>query len=727
MKIRFVFLLFFEIFYLNLQSLKAQEFSAVTALTQRVTPWTKGKIIFHSLAASANDRFELITKNKQLQISATSASAAAMGFNYYLNHFCNQSISHGSQNLKSLTILPEVKEKLVVETPFEYRYALNYCTYNYSMSFYKWKDWENELDWMALHGVNLMLAINGTEIVWQKTLEQFGFTDKVIKEFIPGPAYTAWWLMGNLEGWGGPVSNEMINRQMELQKKILTRMKGLGIEPILQGFYGMVPSSFQAKFPSAKIVEQGKWAGDFQRPAMLSPQDSLFTKMADVYYQNIKNIYGDCKFFGGDPFHEGGISKRLDVSLSAKNIQRQMQSNFPNSTWVLQGWGGNPKKELLKDLQKDKVLVVDLFGENQNNWETSNAYNGTPWIWCSVNNFGEKTGLYGKLQHIIEEPQRAKQSPQGKYMKGIGIIPEGILNNPLLYDLSLNSAWGNTTHTDNLLRDYAKYRYGKENKDIFYGLLLLKKSVYISHTEYQEGCTESLFAARPAKKIESVSSWGTRKLFYDNRVLEEGLKSFLKSSETFKNSETFQYDITDIARQVLANRGQMAYDSLMKAFEKKDAVTYNRHKKEFIQLMQKQEKLMATNKNFLVGTWIKKAKYFGKTAYEKHLAEKNARMQITFWGPDINPKTDLHEYAHKEWSGLIKDLYEPRWRLFFEQLDNELAGRPFKEVNFFAMELKWVKQQNAYATKPKGDYLEVIKEVVAFCSSNNNVNQGFKY
>ena len=362
-------------------------------------------------------------------------------------------------------------------------------------------------------------------------------------------------------------------------------------------------------------------------------------------------------------------------------------------------------------------MVIDLCGENQNNWETSNAYNGTPWIWSSVNNFGEKPGLYGKLNRIIEEPQRALQSPQGKYMKGIGIIPEGILNNPLLYDLALNSAWGKTTDTDNLLLDYAKYRYGKENDDVLSGLLSLKKSAYISHTEFQEGCTESLFSARPAKKIESVSGWGTRKLFYDYRIVEDALHSFLKATDTFKNSETFQYDVTDIARQVVANRGQMAYDSLMKAFGEKDVASYNRYKKEFVALLQLQEKLMATNKNFRVGTWIKQAKDFGKTSYEKQLAEKNARMQITFWGPDSNSKTDLHEYAHKEWSGLIQDLYEPRWQLFFEQLDHELAGKPFAAVDFFAMELKWTQQQNEYSTTPKGNYLDVLNEIVAFLNS----------
>lgn len=54
--------------------------------------------------------------------------------------------------------------------------------------------------------------------------------------------FGAWWLMGNLEGWGGPVSDTLIEQQKELQQKILGRMRELGIEPVMQGFYGMVPT-----------------------------------------------------------------------------------------------------------------------------------------------------------------------------------------------------------------------------------------------------------------------------------------------------------------------------------------------------------------------------------------------------------------------------------------------------------------------------------------------------
>ena len=43
------------------QMTSAQDFSGVAALTQRVAPWTKDKIVFHSLPAAVHDRFELET------------------------------------------------------------------------------------------------------------------------------------------------------------------------------------------------------------------------------------------------------------------------------------------------------------------------------------------------------------------------------------------------------------------------------------------------------------------------------------------------------------------------------------------------------------------------------------------------------------------------------------------------------------------------------------------
>lgn len=212
----------------------AQNLSSVKELATRQFPWLKNKVILNHIPKEDDqDVFIIQTKKEKLYISASSISAASRGLDWYVKHIAHQSISHMGDNRVELSKLPEVVEPIKKKSFVPYRYALNYCTINYSFSFYIWEEWEKELDWMALNGVNIMLAPVGTEKVWYNTLLKLGYTDTEAKAFIPGPAFTAWWLMGNLEGWGGPVSNQLIDQQAELQQKILKRMKELGIEPIL--------------------------------------------------------------------------------------------------------------------------------------------------------------------------------------------------------------------------------------------------------------------------------------------------------------------------------------------------------------------------------------------------------------------------------------------------------------------------------------------------------------
>ena len=89
------------------------------------------------------------------------------------------------------------------------------------MAFWDWERWEKEIDWMALHGINLSLALTGTESVWRNVLLKLGYTKDEINEFVAGPGFTAWWLMNNLEGWGGPNPESWYTRQEKLQKKIV--------------------------------------------------------------------------------------------------------------------------------------------------------------------------------------------------------------------------------------------------------------------------------------------------------------------------------------------------------------------------------------------------------------------------------------------------------------------------------------------------------------------------
>lgn len=677
----------------SFSQLKAlNDFKVVQSLAERRVPWLSQKLVFEKIdKENEKDLFILSQKKSKIKIQASSPGAASMALNYYLENYCHRSMSHLGDNISAVKKIPKIKKPVKKEIQFPIRYALNYCTINYTMSFYQWEDWERELDWMALHGVNLMLTPIGTEKVWQNTLRKFGYSEKEILDFIPGPAFTAWWLMGNLEGWGGAVSQSFIDNQAELQKKILARMKELGIEPVLQGFYGMVPRNLKNKYPSAEIIEQGKWAGGFERPDILNPTSSLFQEMASTYYNELKNLYGEgFNYFGGDLFHEGGNTGKLNITACGEAVQKIMQKEYPNSTWVLQGWSGNPKPELLLNLNKSKVLILDLFGENQDNWNTTKAYDGVPFVWCTVTNFGEKNGLYGKIQRFSNEIYRAKTSEYAKYMKGVGIMPEGINNNPVVYDFILGTnLHQEKINLDEWIKSYITYRYGTYNASIHKAWNIFLETIYSSFDQLQEGPPESVFCGRPAWNIKSVSTWGTRHRNYDASKFKEGVKLFLEAEEKFKSSETYNADKIDFLRQVLSNKGEIIYEKMKEAYYEHNILEFNKKSNLFLEMILTQDSLLSTNKYFSLSNWINLANQFGATNYDRSVATKNAKMQLTIWGPDWNPETSLHDYAAKEWGGLLKSFYYPRWKTFVEEQKNILRGKKGQSIDFFAYEKEW--------------------------------------
>lgn len=164
-----------------------------------------------------------------------------MGINWYLKHHAGIHITWNNMNQKLPNVLPAVKQKERHETDLKLRYDFNYCTFSYTMAFWDWNRWQKEIDWMALHGINMPLAAVGTECVWRNMLLKLGYSEEEVGKFIAGPAFLAWWEMNNLEGWGGPLPQNWYKQQEALQKKILARMKEMGMKPVLPGYCGMVP------------------------------------------------------------------------------------------------------------------------------------------------------------------------------------------------------------------------------------------------------------------------------------------------------------------------------------------------------------------------------------------------------------------------------------------------------------------------------------------------------
>jgi len=687
-KILYAFLLLIS------SQLMAADFNAVKALVNRRVPWLSNHIVFENLVSKEGvDAFELQTINNKLVIKASGPNTAAVALNWYLKNYCHRSMSHMGDNLSTVTPSPAVKQKVQLNTNALYRHALNYCTFNYTMSFYTWKDWEHELDWMALNGVNTMLVANGAEAVWQNTLKRLGYSDSEITDYITGPAYNAWWLMGNIEKWGGPMPQSQIDARRKLVKKMIARMQSLGIEPVMPAFYGMIPSTLKNK-TKARIITQGTW-GAFTRPDILDPTDTAFERISDVFYEETKRLYGNkLRFFSGDPFHEGGVTTGVNLGDAGKNIQKAMQKHFPGAIWVLQGWQGNPAKELLEKLDKKAVLIQELFGENTNNWELRKGYEGTPFIWCIVNNFGERPGLQGKLERFASEVYRASNSDYKQYMQGVGIMPEGINNNPVTYELLLETVWhSHKINVDDWVQQYAIARYGQYNADISQAWKLFVQTAY-GNPGYQEGPPENILCARPALEIKSVSKWGNLKKGYDIALFAKAVTLFEKASPLFTKSDTYNIDLINFKRQLLANEADSVFAEFVAAYKHKNISAFEKSAKEFLKLHDLTEALLNDHPYYRLSSYQQQALNAGNTVLEKKNNLKNAMMLVTYWGENNPQEDNLHEYAYKEWAGLMVPFYKKRWEIYFDVLRKRLKGLEQPEFDFFHWERDWVNKMN---------------------------------
>lgn len=73
-----------------------------------------------------------------------------------------------------------------------FRYYQNVCTSGYSSVWWQWEQWEKNIDWMALSGVNLALAFNGQEAIWRRVYLALNLTVDEIDEHFGGPAFLPW-------------------------------------------------------------------------------------------------------------------------------------------------------------------------------------------------------------------------------------------------------------------------------------------------------------------------------------------------------------------------------------------------------------------------------------------------------------------------------------------------------------------------------------------------------
>ncbi len=686
-------------------------------LLERIDPGASKKFIIQ-VKKGSSDFFELDQKGDKVVIRGNNYVNIATGLNWYLKYYAGIHLSWNGMTAELPESLPKVSTPVRKETNLSLRYDFNYCTYSYTMAFWDWERWEKEIDWMALHGINLPLAVVGQECVWKNMLEKLGYTKEEINKFIAGPAFLAWWAMNNLEGWGGPNPDSWYTQQEALQKKILKRMREYGIEPVFPGYSGMVPHDANKKL-GLNVTEPALWNG-FTRPAFLLPTDSRFNEIASLYYKELEKLFGKANYYSMDPFHELEDAGSVDFDAAGKAVLKAMKNVNPKATWVIQGWTENPRPEMIKNLNNGDILILDLFSECRpmwgipSIWKREKGYEQHDWLFCMIENFGGNVGLHGRMDQLLNNFYLTKNNPLAAHLKGIGLTMEGSENNPVMFELMCELPWRPEKFTkEEWLKDYLFARYGVRDEKITQAWSILADGIYnCPFGNNQQGPHESIFCGRPGLNNFQASSWSKMQNYYDPTSTEAAARLMLEVADKYKGNNNFEYDLVDIVRQSLSDRGRIVYNQTISDFKSFDKKSFAAHSQEFLNILLAQDRLLGTRSEFRVGRWIEQARNLGTTPEEKDLYEWNARVQITTWGNRVCANDGgLRDYAHKEWNGLLKDFYYKRWAAYWQTLQDVLDGKPMVELDYYAMEEPWTLAHNPYASQPEGDCVSVAKEV----------------
>ncbi|MBQ8912258.1 MAG: alpha-N-acetylglucosaminidase C-terminal domain-containing protein, partial [Clostridia bacterium] len=633
--------------------------------------------------------YELRYEDGRIHIKADCGVSAATGLNWYLKYYCKVQVAQQTKQVKMPDEVVKLSAPIKNHSPHKVRYAYNYCTLSYTMPYFGYDQWQRELDYLMLSGVNLILDLTGTEALWVHYLQKLGFTTDEAKDYVCGYCYKAWWLMGNLEGYCGPVSDSWVMDTLEMARVNQRYMTVMGAEPALQTFVGAMPEAF-ASIAGQHLLDkgfgdvtpfmapQGLWAGGFVRPNVLKTTYPGYEYLAKLFYDTQNELFGRAThYYCGDVCHEGGIiPEDLSKPEMSATILKQLLDTDKDAVWILQGWWSNPMKAVLDgfdDKRKEHILILDLASLANPKWTDPKTwegveFGGTPWVYCNLDNYGGRTGMHGKLEKMTELMTEAGE--KAEYLWGIGITPEGTNQNPVVFDLFWEMAWRDSTPDINYwLAEYITRRYGKLTDNALAAWKLFAKTIYGADT--CDGTGKNNVINEDACLAMGFCNGPYFKIRYSRTVFEEGVLMLMEDYDKLCGTEGYIYDVVDFLRMVLTIATDDYFEVLKRALAAKNPQYFGRYSERFIKAMELISELCLYNKDEMLGNWIGNAYDFTKdertgyyAPFDLDMMEFNARALVSTWA-----SSPITNYGNRQYAGLMEDYYIVMWKELFDKVN----------------------------------------------------------
>ena len=687
-------------------------------LAKRVVPSYASGIDFRQTDDTV-DVFTIYSKGKKLVIEGNNAISMATGLNHYLKNYCGVTMPwYAFEPVEYPSEMPVVDTSVRVEAKVRDRFFLNYCTFGYTMPWWKWEDWERFIDWMAMNGINMPLANTGQEAVWQKVWRKHGLSDDEIRAYFTGPAHLAWHRMCNIDHYDGPLPQNWIDSQVKLQKRILKRERAFGMRPVLQAFGGHVPEQLKDIYPEAQITDIPFW-GTFPSENLchfLAPMDSLYAVIQRDYMTEQEKMFGTDHIYGVDLFNEVEAPSWDPETLAeiSRCAYESMAAVDPEAVWLQMGWmfyydSGHwtPEnvKAYLQAVPQGRVVILDYYLEHTPVWTLTDKFFGQPYILCYLGNFGGNTRLAGHFHQASERIEDALANG-GDNMCGIGSTLEGFGINQPMFEFVLDKAWDTGISDDEWVRTLAARRAGCRDERAERAWKTLTDSVYIGGSFSSQ---TPLCCARPC--LEGYWHWTSiHNVRYDNATLIRAWKDLL---EVPSDRYTYNTDIVILGTQALGNHFVVLRDGFTAAYRQRDIVKAREVAAQMRQMLDDIDALVSCDTQFSLKRWLDDASACAQTPEEAAYYRRNARTIITIWG---DSKT-LLDYATRLWGGMMESYCAPRWEMYIDEILSCIEeGREYDQAAMFErmaeFEKAWAASDDAIDYKDPVDPVELSRVLI---------------
>ena len=655
------------------------------------------------------DSFRISGTTGHIRIEGGTLPTLLYGVNWYLKYVAHLQVStNGMQLGHADTVLPGPKQPIEKPALYKWRYALNENVDGYSAPYWNEARWRREIDVLALAGTNALLIERGADLVLYQTFRDAGYSDAAIRQWITQPAHQNWQLMGNMCCFIEPISMELLQKRADSAKKLISMLRQLGITPVLPGYYGIVPADFATLHKDAHVITQGDWNG-YMRPGWIDPRDPNFAVLAESFYRHQRELFGDSAIYDMEIFQEGGAAGDVPVGEAAKRVQAALERAHPGALWMMMGWQDNPMQAVMEAVDTSRVLVADIEQGRFPREDRDREFRGAHWLYGGLWEFGGRTTMGAPLyDYAVRMPKMAKLP--GSRIVGTALFTEGLDTNPFAFDLYSEMAW----HSDPVdlsvwTDEYAVRRYGGEDAHAKRAWQIILKTAYgyradgnKDHGE-RDAAHDSLFSAQPSLTTLHAATWSPDVMRYRAGDLQPALTELLHVAPRLRTSETYQYDLVDLARQVMANESRTMLPQIKAAYEAGDRARFTELTARWLHRMRLLDSLLQTNEYFLLGRWLQFVPVWASSPAELAQLNYDARSILTTWGDRRASEFGLHEYANRDWAGLIADYYMPRWKMYFDSLSVSLDTKsPPKPIDWYTVGDEWNRKSTKYDALPAG-------------------------